>query len=310
MTRAAVSGKVVFITGPARGIGEEMARQLAARGARLALAGLEPARLAALAASLGDGHAWFTCDVTDQPALDRAVAATMARFGRIDIVIANAGIASSGTVAVTPVQAMVRTIDVNLSGVVRTVSATLPHVTAARGFYLFVSSAAAFAPMPGIATYSATKSGVEAFANALRGELLHKGVGVGVAHPSWIDTDMVRSAQRDLQSFSKTLKSLPGPLGTVTPVAECAAAIVAAIEHRRRTVYIPRSLGALAQIRQLLGSPFAEWLVGMRTRRTLPLMEREVKAIGRSFGEHSMALGATVDEAAPPAAEAHPHPPG
>src|SRR6185369_1682808 len=141
-------------TGPARGIGEETARQLAARGARLSLVGMEPERLAALAGELGAGHAWFECDVTDQAALDRAVAGTVEAFGGIDVVMANAGVASNGTVAVTPVEALVRTIDVNLIGVVRTVSATLPHVTARKGYYLLVSSAAALAAMPGISTYA------------------------------------------------------------------------------------------------------------------------------------------------------------
>src|SRR5215217_1798418 len=209
--RGDVAGKVVLVTGPARGIGAETARQLAARGARLALVGLEPERLAALAAELGAGHRWFACDVTDQAALERAVAGTVEAFGGIDVVVANAGIASSGTVAVTPAAALARTIEVNLTGVVRTVSATLPHVTARRGYYLLVSSAAALAPFPGISTYAAAKSGVEQFGNVLRLELAHKGVAVGVAHPSWIDTDLVRDAQSDLAGFRELLGKLPGP---------------------------------------------------------------------------------------------------
>ena len=119
----------MLITGPARGIGEETARALAARGARLSLVGLEPERLAALAAELGDGHVWFECDVTEQAALERAAEGTVEALGGIDVVIANAGIASNRTVAVGPVDALVRTIEVNLVGVVRTVCATLPHVT-------------------------------------------------------------------------------------------------------------------------------------------------------------------------------------
>ncbi|HEY1404265.1 MAG TPA: SDR family NAD(P)-dependent oxidoreductase, partial [Pyrinomonadaceae bacterium] len=119
-----MSGKVVLITGPARGIGAELARMLAARGANLSLVGLEPARLAALARELGDRHVWFECDVTNQTALERAVDRTVETLGGIDIVVANAGIASNSTVAVGPVDALVRTIEVNLIGVVRTVSAT------------------------------------------------------------------------------------------------------------------------------------------------------------------------------------------
>jgi NAD(P)-dependent dehydrogenase (short-subunit alcohol dehydrogenase family) len=294
--RYEIGGKVVLITGPARGIGAETARQLAAHGARLSLVGLEPERLAALAAELGEGHAWFECDVTDQTALERAVAGTVQTLGGIDVVIANAGVASNGTVAVGPVEALVRTIDVNLTGVVRTVSATLPHVTERRGYYLLVSSAAALAPFPGISTYAAAKSGVEQFGNVLRLELAHKGVRVGVAHPSWIDTDMVRDAQSDLAGFREMLGKLPGPFGRVTPLRDCAAAFVDAVERRRRKVYVPRTLAAAAAVRQLFMSAFADFLMSRQTRKTLPQVEREVRALGRSFGTHSMGLGAKSEE--------------
>jgi NAD(P)-dependent dehydrogenase (short-subunit alcohol dehydrogenase family) len=289
--RSQLDGKAVLITGPARGIGAATARMLAARGARLALVGLEPERLAALAAELGAGHAWVACDVTDQAALDRAVAGAVQSLGGIDVVVANAGIASNGTVAVTPVEALVRTIEVNLVGVVRTVSATLPHVTARRGYYLLVSSAAALAALPGISTDAASKSGVEFFGNALRLEVAHKGVKVGVAHPAWIDTDLVRDQQRDLESFNEMLRTLPGPFGSVTSVDECAAAFVRAIERRARKVFVPRTLGPLAAVRQLFMSPLSELVMARNARRIIPKLEREVVALGRSFGASSVEVG-------------------
>jgi NAD(P)-dependent dehydrogenase (short-subunit alcohol dehydrogenase family) len=289
-----IQGKVVLITGPARGIGAETARQLAARGARLSLVGLEPELLAALAEELGEGHIWFECDVTDQAALERAVAGTVETLGGIDVVIANAGIASNGTVAVGPIEALVRTIEVNLTGVVRTVSATLAHVTERKGYYLLVSSAAAIAPFPGISTYAAAKSGVEQFGNVLRLEVAHKGVAVGVAHPSWIDTDLVRDAQSDLKGFKELLGKLPGPFGRVTPLRDCAAAFVAAIERRKRKVYVPRTLAAAAVTRQFFASRLADFIMGRQTRKTLPQVEAEVRALGRSFGSHSCGLGANL----------------
>jgi short-subunit dehydrogenase len=294
--RYEIGGKVILITGPARGIGAESARMLAARGARLSLVGLEPGLLAALAAELGEGHVWFECDVTDQTALEHAVAGTVEALGGIDVVIANAGVASNGTVAVGPIEALVRIIDVNLSGVVRTVSATLPHVTERRGYYLLVSSAAALAPFPGISTYAAAKSGVEQFGNVLRLELAHKGVAVGVAHPSWVDTDMVRDAQSDLAGFRAMMGKLPGPFGRVTPLGDCAAAFVDAIERRRRKVYVPRTLAAAAAVRQLLASSLADFLMGRQTRHTLPQVEAEVRALGRSFGSHSTGFGTKSGE--------------
>ena len=286
--RRDLAGRVVLITGPARGIGEALARAAAARGATLALVGLEPARLARLATELGEQHSWIECDVTDQAALDRAVAATVAAHGGIDVVVANAGIATNGMVSVTPSDALARVIEVNLIGVIRTVRTTLDAITARRGYYLLISSAAALVAAPGIATYGAAKSGVEMFGNSLRLELRHKGVAVGVAHPSWIDTDMVRDLQHDLGTFREMVASLPGPFGTITPVADCAAHLVDAIAHRRRTVFIPKSLGVFSVIRQLLMNPIADLLIARRAAKMIPTAEEEVKAVGRSFGENSV----------------------
>ncbi len=286
-----IDGKVVLITGPARGIGAESARQLAARGAKLALVGLETERLAALATELGTGHVWYECDVTDQSALERAVTSTVQALGGIDVVIANAGVASNGTVAITPADALARTIEVNLIGVVRTVSATLPHVTQRQGYYLIVSSAAAIAAMPGMSTYAAAKVGVEFFGNALRMEVAHKGVDVGIIHPSWIDTDLVRDQQRDLKSFNDMLRRLPGPLGKVTSLETCVAAMIEAVERRSRKVFVPKSLAPIAAFRQFLASPLAERFTKAEAKRALPKLEAELQTLGRPFGANSMGYG-------------------
>ncbi len=293
MSRLDLRDKVVLITGPARGIGEHTARLLAARGARLALVGLEPDRLAKLAADLDDGyrHAWYECDVTDQAALERAVAATGEALGRLDVVVANAGIANLGTLATGSVDAAARTIEVNLIGVLRTIAATLPRVTAARGHYLLVSSAAAFAVLPGMAAYCAAKAGVEQLGNALRLEVAHTGVTVGTAHPIWIDTDLVRDAMADLSTFPRTLRKLPWPLNSVVPVNDCTRAFVDGIERRRRRIYVPRSIGLVQAARTLVLGPLGEAVVRRGAREAVPEMEEQVRALGRAFGEHSMGQG-------------------
>jgi short-subunit dehydrogenase len=287
-----VAGKVVLVTGAARGIGAETARAAAARGARVALVGLEPERLAALAADLGRGHAWHECDVTDQAALERAVAAMAEALGGIDVVVANAGVANHGTVAANPVTALARTIEVDLVGVVRTVSATLPHVTRGRGHYLLVSSAAAFTALPGMACYCAAKAGVEQFGNALRLELAHKGVTVATAHPSWVETDLVRDLRDDLPVLRRTLRRLPGPLGVSTTAAACAEAFVDGIERRRRRVYVPRTLAGVQAMRTLFAGPVADLVLRRRARALVPELEREVARLGRSFGRHSTEVAA------------------
>lgn len=283
--------QVVLITGAARGIGAHTARLAAARGARLALVGLEPEKLAALASSLGGAAVWFEADVTRQSDLDTAVAGTVEAYGRIDAVVANAGVACFGTVAATGVEAMARTVEVNLIGVMRTVSATIEHVLAARGYYLLVASTASFAVLPGMAAYCAAKAGVEHYAHALRLELRHRGVRVGTAHPAWIGTDMVHDAQQDLPSFRDTLRRLPWPLRSVTPVEACAASFVDALQRRRRRVYVPRALAGYQNLRSLLVSPVSEAIIARRARVSVPQMEDEVRALGRSFGSHSTEAG-------------------
>jgi hypothetical protein len=161
-------------------------------------------------------------------------------------------------------------------------------VTARRGYYLLVSSAAALAAMPGLAAYSAAKIGVEHFASSFRLEVAHKGVAVGTAHPCWIWTDLVRDMEHDLNAFERMRKKLPGPFGSTTSVEECAAALVHAIARRKRKVFIPKSLGPMAAVRQFFSSPLAERALAAQARRIIPRLEREVAALGRSFGEHSV----------------------
>jgi NAD(P)-dependent dehydrogenase (short-subunit alcohol dehydrogenase family) len=288
--------KVVLITGAARGIGASVARRMVQEGARVALIGLEPERLAALAAELGAAAAWWRADVTDQDALSAAVAAAHAHFGRIDVVITNAGIANFGTVAVADMEAMARVVNVNVVGTMRTVKAALPHLIASKGYVLIVSSAAAFSAMPGMSAYATSKAAVEQFANVLRIEMIPHGVAVGSAHMLWVDTDMVRDVQHDLSSFRRTLAMLPYPFGTVTSQETCTTAFVRGCRTRSRRVFVPGALGTISALRQVLGSAFLQ-------RRLLPKLgpmlsdaEAEVRKIGRPFGEHSVGMG---DESPP-----------
>jgi NAD(P)-dependent dehydrogenase (short-subunit alcohol dehydrogenase family) len=288
--RQKLDDKVVLVTGAARGIGAETARRLVSRGARVSLVGLEPERLAALAGELGDRAVWFEADVTDQEAVDGAVAGTVAAFGGIDVVIANAGIANNGTVAVNPADALVRTIDVNVSGVVRTVSSALPHIVDRRGYVLIIASAASFTVLPGMAAYAASKAGVEQFANALSLEVAHKGVRVGSAHPSWIDTDLVRDQKAELKTFADTLEKLPWPMNSTTSVEECADALVDGIARRRRRIYIPRTLAIVQALRSLFTGPVAELLIRRRAKTLVPELEAEITRLGRWFGGSSVAM--------------------
>lgn len=284
-------GKVLFITGAARGIGEETARRAAARGARVAAVGMEPERLARLAGELGPEHCWAECDVTDQTSLDAAVAHTVATLGGIDVVIANAGVANQGTVATSPADAVARTFEVNLIGVSRTVSATVDAVTERKGYFLLVSSLAAFTALPGMAAYCGSKAGVEHFGNALRFELAHKGVGVGTAHMGWVDTDLVRDVKADSSTFEDTLKKLPPPLGTITSVGDCADGFLEGIARRKRRVFVPKSVGVLAGLRPITFSWLGDLPVLAQARKAVPMLEEQFKRTGRAFGASSAGMG-------------------
>jgi NAD(P)-dependent dehydrogenase (short-subunit alcohol dehydrogenase family) len=287
MAASPLAGKAVLVTGAARGIGEQVARLAAARGARLALVGLEPERLKTVASEV-DAF-WAEADVTDQAAVDAAVAGAADALGGLDVVVANAGVANLGTVAISPVEAVLRTVEVNLCGVIRTVSSTLPHVLAGRGYFLLVSSAAAFTALPGMAAYCAAKAGVEQFGNVLRMETAHRGVRVGVAHPSWVDTDLVRGFSSDLASFRVAQRRLPPPFGSTITVQACAEALVRAIERRKRRVYVPRSVAVAQAMRTVILSPFGDRVIaaGSRHGARIDLMEAEVLRLGRFFGPHS-----------------------
>ena len=284
--RDPLDGRVVLVTGAARGLGEHTARLAAARGARVALVGLEPDRLAALAAELA--ARWFEADVTDQAALNAAARGTREAYGRIDAVVANAGIASRGTIVVGDIEAHVRTIEVDLVGVLRTVRATVDEVIARRGYFLLVSSAAAFAALPGMAPYCAAKAGVEQFGTAIRHELRFRGVAVGTAHPSWVDTDLVRDAWADLPSFREALAKLPWPVRGTTTAQACAAAFVDAITRRRRRVYVPRTVAVVQAVRTLVNGPLADRVIGRGARTSVPAMEAQVRALGRAYGAHTV----------------------
>jgi NAD(P)-dependent dehydrogenase (short-subunit alcohol dehydrogenase family) len=276
-----LGGKVVFITGAARGIGAAVAAEAHRRGAKVALAGLEPELLAERSAEIG-GAPYFTCDVTDMESVRAAVDGTVAALGGIDVVLANAGIGTYGTVEKGDPESWLRTIDVNLNGAYRTVHAALPHVLERRGYVLVVASVASFAPLAGMSSYNASKAGVDLFVRALRQEVGFRGVDAGTAHPSWIDTDLVRESEQDLESFRRMRAKLPWPVKATTSVETCAKAIVDGMEKRSGRVYVPRGVALLFWLRSVLGSSLGERATAADMEAMVPRMEAEIAELGRA----------------------------
>ena len=169
MAHYSLQGKVALITGGARGIGLGIAQAFIARGAVVALVDLEAEEVQRSAATLGADRAiGIGADVTDSAALEAAVAATVERFGGIDVVVANAGIAPIPNTArnMDPVE-FERVVEVDLLGVYRTVRAALPQVIERRGHVVLVSSVYAFLNGLLVSPYAVSKAGVEQLGRAL-----------------------------------------------------------------------------------------------------------------------------------------------
>ncbi|MCV7412909.1 short-chain dehydrogenase [Mycobacterium florentinum] len=288
-----LQGKVVLITGGARGIGAEVARRLSALGAKLVLTDLDKAELDTMAAELGGDEQVLTmvADVRDLPAMEAVVDKAVERFGGLDVAVANAGIASYGSVLQVDPEAFKRVLDVNLLGVFYTARAALPALIDRRGYLLIVSSLAAFAASPGMASYDMSKAGNEHLANALRLEVGHRGVGIGVAHMSWIDTALVRDTKADLASFGNFLKALPWPLSKTTSVDKCATAFVKGIEGRKDRVYCPGWVAVFRWLKPVLSSAVGELPVRKSSAALVTQMDAEVAALGRSTSAYNEELG-------------------
>ena len=279
-------GKVAILTGAARGIGAGVARAYVAEGGRVAIIGLEPELMAELTEELGNSAAWWEADVRDGEALKVAIDAAAAHFGKVDHVLANAGIASYGTVRQLDDAAFDRVVDVNLGGVFRTMKYTAPYLQRSRGYLLAVSSMAAFTPLAGLSAYNASKAGCEALALAFKQEVAHLGISVGVCHPSWIDTDIVRGAEADLPTFKETRAKLPYPANSTTSVEECVEQILRGFAKRKSRVYVPKGVLLSAWTKAFYASPAIWPIIKRIAGNAVPGLEREVERIGRFHHAH------------------------
>ncbi|MFF1509219.1 SDR family oxidoreductase [Streptomyces sp. NPDC058326] len=261
MSRVSLEGQVAVVTGGARGVGELLARKLSARGARIALVGLEPEQLKDVAGRLHTEADWWHADVTDHEAMAKVAAEVKERFGKVDIVVANAGVAAGGPFVDSDPDAWRRVIEVNLIGGAVTGRAFLPVLMESRGYFLQIASLAALTPAPMMTAYCASKSGVEAFAHSLRAEVAHKGVKVGVGYLSWTDTDMVRGADQD-DVMKELRQRLPWPSNRTYPLGPAVDRIVAGIERRSAHVYAQWWLRGMQSVRG--GLPGVIATVGQR----------------------------------------------
>jgi NAD(P)-dependent dehydrogenase (short-subunit alcohol dehydrogenase family) len=240
-----LAGRLVLITGAARGIGAALARRLHDRGARVGLAGLEPELLDSVAASCG-GAPWRECDVAERDQVKATVDEIVAELGGLDVVVANAGIAAQLPVVGGDPGVMERTLRVNVIGVYNTLDAAGPHIAHERGYALPVASLAAAVHVPLLGAYSASKAAVEALGNTLRIELRGSGARVGVAYFAELDTDMTR---RGFATEAAARLSEAAPRRRVTPLEVGIDALERGIARRARRIVAPRWAAGLLPLR-------------------------------------------------------------
>jgi NAD(P)-dependent dehydrogenase (short-subunit alcohol dehydrogenase family) len=249
-------GKVALVTGAARGIGFETARQLHARGASVALLDLDRAQAEAAAEGIGERAIGLAADVTDGRAMEVATKEVVDRLGGLDVVVANAGIAPDPR----PVSAMgtemfERVIDVDLYGVWRTVRPALPQVIERRGHVVVVASIYAFMNGMLAAPYAMSKAGVEALGRALRVELAAHGASAGIAYFGFIDTDMVRDTFAD-PIAQRVERAFPSFITKRLTPEVAGATVVDGIERRAPRMMAPRWLAAWSTLRGVVNPLF------------------------------------------------------
>lgn len=233
-------GKIVAITGGARGIGEATARQMAAAGARIAIGDLDPEAAGSTAATLGDGHLGTGLDVTDGDSFEQFIDQVENELGPIDILINNAGVMLLGPLEELSEEAITTMLEINLNGVITGSRLALKRMKPRnRGLIINVASQAGKIGLVGGSIYCATKFGVVGLTESMRRELHGTGVGVSCVMPSPVNTRMGRG--------------LPNAVGIPTLTAEeVATAIVRGAIRHQPEVWVPQRSRAIYRLGVIL----------------------------------------------------------
>ena len=255
--------KSVLITGASSGIGEELALQLAAAGARLTLTARRKELLDSLAQKIAaSGKAApvvVTADVTRDGDVERAVAEVVRAFGKLDVVIANAGFGVVGALKKLSVEDYRRQFETNVFGVLRTLYAALPEIEKARGNVAIVGSVSGWAASPGASPYSMSKFAVRSLANAITPELALSGVKVTLISPGFVASNIRRIDNRGV--FHEGAKE-PIPEWLILATDQACRQMLVAIARGRREVIITGHGKILVALER-----FAPWVIRMAGRR-------------------------------------------
>jgi NAD(P)-dependent dehydrogenase (short-subunit alcohol dehydrogenase family) len=272
-----LNGKVALVTGAARGIGYETARQLHLRGASVAVLDIDAAKAREAAERIGPRAIGLATDVTDHSAVMQSVAETVEQFGGLDVVVANAGIAQKqmATVRGIGVEEWERVFEVDMLGVWRTVRAALPQVVERQGHIVVTSSVYAFVNGMLNSPYAVAKSGVESLGRSLRAELMPLGASAGVAYFGWVDTKLVQDAVE--ANGDRMQQNLPEFLRKRITPDQAGAAVVRGIEERAPRIFAPKWWRYVSAFRGLI-NPLLDHRMDSDRRVLATIREVEAEA--------------------------------
>ncbi len=240
-----MSGKVAIVTGASSGIGLSLAKRWVARGGRVALVARTAEKLEALARELGSESATaFPLDVVDLDALAALPGRVADRFGQLDVVVNNAGLNHRGSIERFQPAELVQIITTNLVAPIVLSRAAAPQL-ARGGSIVQVASIAGMVPVPGEATYSASKAGLRAFARAVAFDLAEREIHVGCVCPGPVDTGFLG----DLEEVPDIVLSQP-----MITADDVAAAVLRCIDERLEEIALPARSGRLATMAYLVPS--------------------------------------------------------
>jgi len=239
--------RVIFLTGASSGIGEALALAMAKRGATLGLLARREELLKDLAARCeesGGRARYFAVDVTDENAVEEAAESLRKEFGKIDVLIANAGIGGNNSeTRKFNAKAVAQVININLLGAVNAVAAVLPQMLENKsGQLVAISSLAGFRGLPKSAAYSASKAGMTAFFESVRLDVRHQGVDVTIIQPGFIKTPLTSGRANKMPFLMELEDAIP--------------LFLHAIERRKKFAAFPWQLATLVRAARI----FPAWL--------------------------------------------------
>jgi NAD(P)-dependent dehydrogenase (short-subunit alcohol dehydrogenase family) len=243
--RRALAGKVVAITGGARGIGKATAAALVGRGCRVAIGDLDLALAEETAAGLGGGTLALPLDVTDRSSFSAFLDEAERQLGPLDVLINNAGIMPVTQLVDESEESIRRQVDINLHGVIAGTQMAIERMQPRhRGHIVNIASQAGKGGLPGIATYAATKHAVVGLTESVRWELRGSGIDLSCVMPTVVNTELTSGVG---QRWVKPVEA-----------EDVAASIVDALETNRYDVWVPKENGAVYKVIGLLPRTWRE----------------------------------------------------